>query len=327
MTQSIIGIDVSKLTLDVALLQEGRAKHLRIKNDLTGFQQLGNWLQENGCQEIHACMEATGQYGYAAADFLYLGGFQVSVVNPARIKAYASSRLKRNKTDKTDALLIAEFCQREKPALWSPPRTVFRALKALVHQLDALKACKRQQRNRLEFSGSEPLVDAILHEHIEFLDAKIEILSHAIRELILRDAQLKRNYDLLLSIPGIGEVTAVRLLAEIRDFHEFKNARQLTAYAGLNPRQYQSGTSVHRKSMLSKTGNAILRRDLYMPAIVAMTHNPVIHEFCQRLSGRGLPKMAIVGAAMRKLLVLVYGVIKSDSLFDPHFVQKEVICA
>jgi len=318
-THSIMGIDVSKLTLDVALLYDERTKYLKVDNNLKGFKTLEQWLKRNGCQKVHACMEATGQYGYAAADYLFMCGYQVSVVNPARIKAYGASRLKRNKTDKTDALLIAEFCQREKPGLWSPPEPAFKVLKALVHALDALMAIKQQECNRQEFSADIPLVDAILYEHVEFLDEKIRLLRKAIHELIRQDAQLSHQYDLLVSIPGIGESCASHLLAEIRNFHEFTNACQLTAYAGLNPRQFQSGTSIHRKSRLSKTGNAALRHALFMPAIVAKKHNPIIREFSQRLSDRGLCKMAVVGAAMRKLLVLAYGVIKTDMPFDPNY--------
>ncbi len=314
-----MGIDVSKLTLDVALLYDERTKYLKVDNNLKGFKTLEQWLKRNGCQKVHACMEATGQYGYAAADYLFMCGYQVSVVNPARIKAYGASRLKRNKTDKTDALLIAEFCQREKPGLWSPPEPAFKVLKALVHALDALMAIKQQECNRQEFSADIPLVDAILYEHVEFLDEKIRLLRKAIHELIRQDAQLSHQYDLLVSIPGIGESCASHLLAEIRNFHEFTNACQLTAYAGLNPRQFQSGTSIHRKSRLSKTGNAALRHALFMPAIVAKKHNPIIREFSQRLSDRGLCKMAVVGAAMRKLLVLAYGVIKTDMPFDPNY--------
>jgi len=318
-TYSIIGIDVSKHTLDIALLQDEGTQYLRIDNKLEGFKLLEKWLRQHGCKEVHACMEATGQYGYAAADYLYLCGYRVSVVNPARIKAYAASRLKRNKTDKADALLIAEFCQREKPGLWSPAEPAFKALKALVHQLDGLMTIRQQERNRQEFSADVPLVDAILYEHVEFLDEKIDQLRQAIRELIRQDAQLSHQYALLVSIPGIGESCASHLLAEIRDFHEFTNARQLTAYAGLNPRQFQSGISIRRKSRLSKTGNAALRYALYMPAIVAKKHNPIIREFSQRLADRGLCKMAVVGAAMHKLLVLAYGVIKTDMPFDPNF--------
>ena len=327
MTQAIIGIDVSKHTLDIALLQEQRSRHLKVQNDQSGFQTLQTWLSKHGCQQIHACMEATGQYGFAAAEYLYSRGSQVSVINPARIKAYGASRLKHNKTDKADAMLIAEFCQKENPAPWCPPTPVFSALKALVHQLNVLMAIKQQESNRQEFKSSAPLVDAILHEHIDFLDIKIQELKKAIYQLIHQDPQLNHEHALLVSIPGIGDITAARLLAEICDFRDFDNARQLTAYAGLNPRQFQSGISVHRKSRLSKTGNSTLRYTLYFPAVVAMTHNPVIRDLRQRLLDRGLCKMAVVGAAMRKLLVLAYGVIKSDMPFDPCFSQDSVICS
>ena len=327
MTQSIVGIDVSKHTLDIVLLYEQRSKHLKVANTPSGFQTLQTWLSKHDCQSVHACMEATGQYGFAAAEFLYSRGYQVSVINPARIKAYGVSRLKRNKTDKADAKLIAEFCLKEKPAPWCPPRPVFSALKALVHQLNALMAMKQQERNRQEFKSSAPLVDAILREHIDFLDTKIKELRKAIYQLIRQDPQLKHQMALLVSIPGIGDITAIRLLAEIRDFRDFDNARQLTAYAGLNPSQFQSGTSVHRKSKLSKTGSSTLRYTLYFPAIVAMTHNPVVHDLRQRLLDRGLCKMAVVGAAMHKLLLLAYGVIKSDMPFDPNFAQNSASCS
>jgi len=319
-----IGIDVSKNSLDVVLLCEGKNHYQVVENNLSGFQYLSTWLERKGFQQVHLCMEATGQYGDAAATYFHHRGYPISVINPARIKAYAASHLTRNKTDKADARLIAEYCQKEKPPLWSPPRAVFRTLKALVHYLDDLMATKQQERNRLEFSSTDKLVESILLEHIAFLDDKIKEVHRVILQHIQSDLQLKHCCELLVSIPGVGEWTAARLLAEIQDFRDFKNARQLAAYAGLNPRKYQSGSSVHRKSRLSKVGNAHLRYALYMPAIVAMKHNPIIRDLCQRLSERGLAKMAIVGASMRKLLVLAYGVIKSDLAFDPQFAQKKI---
>jgi len=138
-----MGINVSKYNLDVVLLHEGQRYYRVVGNNEMGFQQLCTWITANGCQQAHICMKATGQCGYAAAEFFYRSGHDVSVVNPARIKAYSASRLKRNKTYKVDAVLIAEFCQREKPTFWSPPRAVFSALKALVHHLNDLKTIKR----------------------------------------------------------------------------------------------------------------------------------------------------------------------------------------
>ncbi|MBM3138484.1 MAG: IS110 family transposase [Chloroflexi bacterium] len=164
-------------------------------------------------------------------------------------------------------------------------------------------------------------------EHITFLDEKIKSIRKAIHCLIQQDPQFKHDCELLRSIPGVGELTAARLLAEVRDFRNFKTSRQLTAYDGLNPRQYQSGSSIHRKSRISKTGNTNLRYALYMPALVAYCHNPVVRAFCLKLLENGKPKMAVICAAMRKLLVLAFGVIKSNSLFDPNYTKLEVSLA
>ena len=124
---------------------------------------------------------------------------------------------------------------------------------------------------------------------------------------------------MLISIPGVAELTAARLLAEIQDVRRFESARQLAAYAGVTPRQFTSGTSVHGKSRMSKMGNVHLRKHLYMPAMVAKRCNPIIQEFCERLKERNkLPKV-VIGAAMRKLLHIAYGILKSEQPFDPDF--------
>ena len=323
MTKSIAGIDVSKLTLDVVLLQGERMQHRVIQNDPKGFKELTGWMSNTHPAQMHACMEATGRYGLAAAEYLYAQGYLVSVVNPARIKAYATSKLRRSKTDKADAKLIAEFCEREKPALWSPLPAHFQALKDLIHHLEDLQCAKQQEHNRMEFQAAHPLVNENLHAHISLLEEQIRRVRKAIHIHILAYPDLRHLVHLLVSIPGIGEITAVWILVEIRDFREFSNARQLAAYAGLNPRINISGTSVHKKTRLSKTGNAKLRKALFMSAVVAKTHNPIIQTFCTRLSKCGLCKMEIIGAAMRKLLHLSYGVLKNDLPFDPNYLEKK----
>ena len=327
MDEFVMGIDVSKHTLDAVLVISNCKAHKVVNNQPDGFKQLQTWIDHHGYQHGRVCLEATGQYGYAAAEYLYECGYMVSIINPARIKAYAASRLQRNKTDKVDAKLIAEFCQRENPPLWSPPRSAYRVLKALVHYLDDLMGQKQQEKNRTEFGMQVDMVASVLSEHIAFLDEKIKSIRKAIHNHIRQDPYLNHDCLLLASIPGVGELTAARLLAEIRDFREFNTSRQLTAYAGLNPRQYQSGSSIHRKSRISKTGNANLRYALYMPALVACRHNEVVKAFCQRMLNNGKPKMVVVCAAMRKLLVLAYGVIKSDSVFDPNYYKSEVVFA
>jgi transposase len=324
MTKPIIGIDVSKLTLDVVLIQDSVAKYALFKNDSEGHRQIMDWSKKQVEEKAQVCMEATGQYGLAAAKYLHSHGFEVSVVNPARIKAYAVSKLKRNKTDKADAKLIAEFCQKEKPDLWTPSPAHFLALKALIYRLDDLKNMKQQEKNRTEFEAAHPVVNDDLQEHLYFLNMQIKKVQRTIHTHIQAFPDLKHLVDLLISIPGIGEITAAWIISEIHNLHEFSNTRQITAFVGLNPKKFVSGSSIHKKPRLSKTGNANLRKALFMPAIVAMNHNPIIMAFSKRLLSRGLPKMAVVGASMRKLLCLAYGVVKNQKPFDPDFLNKLV---
>jgi transposase len=319
MNQAILGIDISKETFDVELMRGTSRQHKVFSNHPVGFGRLRNWLvsQKAGC--VQACMEATGQYGEALAEFLYAEGHQVSVVNPVRIKRYGQSKLHRSKTDKADAALIAEFCAKENPNLWQPLPPEIKQLRQLVRRLDDLQTTYQQEHNRL-FSGvSDPWVLKDIQEHILYLQQAIKSAKAAIQQLIGAYPELKHNQNLLQTIPGIGLLTAARLLAEIGDITSFENAPQLAAFAGLNPKGMRSGTSVYKKTRISKEGRAFLRFILYMPAIVAIKCNPIIHAFCQRLALNGLSKMAIVAAAMRKLLHLVFGILKTQKPFDPLY--------
>ncbi len=319
MEQRVLGIDVAKETLDIVLSDGLHLQHSQFQNSAKGHELLAMWLQKQRASDIHVCLEATGQYGDGVAEYLYLRGFPVSVVNPARIKHYANSKLRRNKTDKADAQLIAEYCLSQKPTGWSPPPTSFKDLQALVRHLDDLQVTRVQEANRLASGIRTSTVIDSLRALLTFLDDQIKQTKKAIQEHIERHQELKRMHALLVTIPGIGKLTAAKLLGEIRNILDFQSARQLAAYAGLTPRNFLSGTSVHKKSRLSKTGNANLRQILYLPAIVAKKHNPIVHAFCDRLFQSGLKPMEVIGAAMRKLLHLVYGILKSGRSFDPNY--------
>ena len=317
--QSVLGIDVSKDKLDVVLLSDQGQRHKIISNDSSGFEQLQHWLIKQQVRQVHACLEATGQYGDGIAEYLYEKEHLVSVTNPARIKHYGESKLHRNKTDKADAALIAEFCLKEKPPYWKPLSPELKHLRALVRRLSDLQTNYQQESNRLKSGEKDPRVLADLTDHIDYLNTRIKAIEKEIQGFIDQTPDLKSQKDLLISIPGIGNITAVKLLAEIGDISAFKDAPQLAAYAGLNPKGFRSGSSVHKKTRISKQGRAVLRCCLYMPAIVAMSHNPVIKSLCVRLSERRLSKMAIVAASMRKLLHIAYGVLKTQRPFDPDY--------
>jgi transposase len=322
MTFSIVGIDISKSEFDLCLLREnGKLKHKVFANTTHGFLQLSAWLQKQKVERVHACMEATGTYGEALATYLFDAGHIVSVLNPAIIKAYAQSHLSRTKTDKVDATLIAHFCAQRKPPAWQPLPAEVLELQALVRRLESLLEMHQMEVNRLAAGLTASLVRDSLIEHIAFLDEEIKRTTALIRQHIDHHPTLREQRELLISIPGIGETTAAKLLAEMLDVKLYKSARQLAAFAGLVPRLHESGSSIRRKARLSKTGAPRLRKALYFLAIAAIKYNPSIKALSLRLKERGLCPMQIIGAAMRKLIHLAYGVLKSGKPFDPDLMK------
>lgn len=314
---AILGIDIAKATFDVTLLVGAKQRESRFTNDADGFEQLQRWLESQGATSVHACLEATGRYGDQIAAYLYQAGHGVSVVNPAQIKAYGQSKLQRGKNDRLDARLIADFCRSQSPALWQPPAPEQRELRELVRRLDDLQQIELQEFNRLQAGQTSPLVLVDLQQAVADLRQRIKAFSKAITAHIKAHPQLDHAYRLLRSIPGIGHLTAARLLAEIVDIRAFKSAKQLAAFVGLTPNEYTSGTSIHRRARISKKGNASLRAHLYWPAIIAMRKNPAVAQMAQRHRLAGKPGLVMIVAAMRKLVCLAYGVLKSNRPFDP----------
>lgn len=319
----VIGIDVSKLMFDAAiLLKNQKIKTKKFDNKHSGFEALIEWAKKQGLQDFHACMEATGNYGEALATFLYNSGLTVSVVNPAQIKGFAQSSMSRNKTDRADAILIARFCLAISPKAWQPDPAHIRELQDLVRRLETLQDLHQQETNRLHTASDKitPFIQTI----IDKLSEQIEEIKKKIKDHISQHPDLCDKKKLLETIPGIGEATIARILAFIGVPSLFKSAKQLAAFIGLNPRQLQSGTSVNGRSRLSKVGDAKLRKAFYMPAIVAKNHNPALKAFAENLRGSGKNTMVIIGAIMRKLVHIIYGVLKSGKPFDAKLACSHV---
>lgn len=318
---SVLGIDVSKAFFDVALYRvraRGSTQEAQVQqfeNTPTGFQALGRWLKDCHVKHVHACLEATGRYGDELALWLHTHGHDVSVVNPAVIHSFAQMHMQRNKTDRLDAKLIGMYCLSHRPGPWTPPTQETLDLQALLKHLTNLQDMRQQEHNRLESIIPSQLVAATVQAHIDFLQAQIDHVKRLIRNHVNAVPHLQAQFTLLRSIPAFGELTAWRLLA--LDVLRFHDADALVAFAGLNPTIRRSGTSVRGRTQLSKRGHATIRRDLYMPAVVALKHNPVIRAFAATLTAKGKHIMVVIGAAMRKLLRLAYGVLKSGRPFDP----------
>ncbi len=320
MNKKTLGIDISKKKVDVALLREGKVKHKSFSNDASGHESLLAWLREQGALDAHVCLEATGIYGEPAAEFLYDAGMHVSLVNPARIKGFAQSELVRTKTDKADAGLIARFCAAMNPEPWVPQPRQVRALRDFVRRLDSLIDMRQQERNRLE--AATGLIADQLRAHIAYLEKAIKETKRLINEHIDNHPDLRDNKRLLETIPGIGEATIHVILSEFADITRFKSAKALAAYLGVAPRIRESGSSIRGRAMMSKMGRRALRKAFFMPALVALRYNPVLMEMKQRLLANGKPKMAVVGAAMRKLVHIVYGVLKHRTPFNPDLAAR-----
>ena len=318
-----LGIDIAKLKFDVCLIKlNGKAKHKVFANTRHGFEQLVAWLASHQVADSRTCLEATGTYGEALALFLYDAGFTVSVVNPAAVRAFANAGLSRTKTDKVDAELIARFCLAQQPKAWQPPAAELRELQALVRRLESLIEMRLMEENRLSSGGLTESVRHSLAEHIRYLLEEIKQTETLIRRHINNHPDLKEQSELLDSIPGIGETTAALLLAEIVNIKQYTSARQVAAYAGLVPRERRSGSSVRGRTCLSKIGNARLRKALYFPAITALRCSDFFKTWAEPLRERGKAKMAVIGAAMRKLIHLAYGVLKTGKPFDPNWLKR-----
>jgi len=324
----ILGIDVSKDKLDVALLcADGNRDIAQFENNRQGFNSLRHFLKKRVKGRLHGCLEATGHYSDAIALFLHEVGYTVSVVNPAQIKSYGDSQLRRTKTDAQDALLIADFCRTQQPPAWQPPAPEGVQLQAMVRHLEALMQMRQQESNRLHAALDSPVVTDAIRTHLAFLDSQIDDLQTRIRQHVTDYPHLRQQRDLLTSIPGIGELTAVRLLAELPHWQSFTEPNQVAAFAGLAPQHRLSGSSVRGRARLSKRGSARLRTVLFMPALVAKQHNPVLAAFAQRLLAAGKPKLVVVAAVMRKLLLLAFAILKSGQPFDPNYSARKAAIA
>lgn len=317
---AVLGIDLGKAKFQVTLLfPDGRRRRKACANSPAGCAELLGWMAHHGATHVHACLEATGTYGDLLATTLVDAGHAVSLLNPAIIFHYAKSRLARAKTDPVDADLIADYGAKEHPPTWTPVPREVRELQALVRRLDALLGMQTDERNRAQAGALTAAVQQSIEAVLAHLATQIDTVRHQIRDHIDQHPGLRAQRDLLTSIPGIGDATAALLLAELFN-KAFTSARQAAAFAGVVPRPHDSGLHQGRRVMC-KLGPSRLRKGLYFPAIAALRFNPSLQPLAQRLRSAGKPPMLIIGAAMRKLIHVAFGVLKSGRAYDARLAK------
>jgi transposase len=309
---------VSKKTLDTNCARGQRKQAKIFENSPDGWKLMLAWLKAMGSKQAHVCMEATGHHSLGVALALHDAGHVVSVVNPAQIRDFARTKLGRNKTDKVDAALIREYAGLFGPAPWTPPPPAMRRLCELQTVRAGIISNRAEWKNRLGSGLGDSTATQLATATIEHFTRQLEALDQAIGETIDEDVTLRGRRDLLLSVIGVGETLAASLLVEMPEPGVLRRSGEMVAYAGLNPSHHRSGTSIDRPTRISKIGNAKLRSALYMPALSAMRFNPAVAALAARLkeAGRLKPKQIVV-AAMRKLLVICFGVLKTGKPFDP----------
>jgi transposase len=313
---AVLGIDVSKADFHAFLIAGEQCSRKSFPNSPAGFRAVRKWLANRKLSEVHACMEATGACWLQLARSLHAAGFRVSVVNPSRTALFARSQLRRTKTDAVDAKIIAEFCRTQQPALWSPPAPEILTLRGFLTYRDQLVAQHTALKQLISQVQADATLQRLHRAHLDVLEDTIASLQEQIGAHVDAHPDLQVAVGRVRSICGFGTLTAAAIVAKL-PVERLRSGKAAAAYAGLSPREWQSGSSIRGKTRICKTGNAELRRDLFMPALVAMRFNPDLRVFADRLKARGKPGKVVVVAVMRKLLVLAFTLLKTGTSFRP----------
>ncbi len=315
-------MDVSARELVVAVRRgEGETELARFGNDAEGHRRLIRHVTKGGrCARV--ALESTGVYGLDLAMALHRAArVEVMVANPRAVKDFGDALLKRTKTDPEDAVVILEYLERMPFEAWCPPSENALVLRTLARRITAMTQVRTAEKNRLhaaEFlAAASPVIRRDIEVNLRHLTRRMEGLARYAVTVVRNDPELSRKYDLLTSVKGIAQTSAVQILGELAVLPPEMTARQWVAQAGLDPRQHTSGTSVNKPARISKVGNQRMRAGLYMPAIVAIQHEPCVRAYSQRLESRGKKPLQAITAVMRRLLHSIHAMFRMNVPFDP----------
>lgn len=315
------GCDVSKASIDACLLtDDGRRRRRRFANTREGHDCLIEWLTTS-CASVRLVVEATGNYSLDLALAIHAcDAVELMVANPSATRQFAGAQMRRSKTDRVDADVLADFAARMEFVTWEPPEDAVLELRGIARRMQALTVERTRERARLHQAHVTRTTPAVVANDIEVnirhLERRIEEMLRQALRIVQTDARMRTVLTRLTSVRGIAEKSAVMILPEILILPDDMSVRQWVAHAGLDPRKFTSGDSVEKRERISKMGNVRLRRALYMPALVAIRWEPNVGAFYERLIARGKKPIVAVVAVMRKLLHSIYGMLKHDANFD-----------
>jgi len=318
---NFIGIDVdSKYLVCRIQRHDGRSANRQFDNNPGGYRQFIHWATRDR-QPARVCMEATGVYslGFALA-LHHCSQIEVMVVNPKAIRRFATAGVTRGKTDLMDAAVILEYLQRMAFRPWQPPSTAVMEIQQISRRIVQLQREYTREKNRhraaLRLAGIGQVVANDTAVNMRHLQRRIDRLEQTAWQLVQAVEPLRGQLELLMSTTGIARKTAPRILAELATLPGDMTGPQCVAYAGLDPRPHQSGTSVHRPGRITKQGNSYLRNALYFPALVASRHDPHVKAYYDHLIARGKKPIQVIVAIMRKLLLAIWSMIRNSQPWD-----------
>jgi len=320
-TNVFVGCDISKSTIDVSLHHEKRiARQKQFSNTVAGHRHLIKWITESE-PLVRVVIEATGNYSLDLALTLdSCSAIELMVANPSATRQFARAQMRRSKTDRVDAEMLADFAKRMVFVPWTPPEDDILELRGMSRRIQALTTERTRELARLHQAGATVTTSAIVINDIEVnirhLERRLHVMLEQAIRLIEMHSQMNTAFHLLTSIRGIAKKSAVMILPEILILPRGMSVRQWVAHAGLDPRKYSSGDSVEKRERISKMGNVKLRRALYMPALVAIKWEPNIRAFYEHLIAHGKKPLVAIVAVMRKLLHAIYGMLKNETPFE-----------
>jgi transposase len=307
--QVVVGVDVSKAVLDVAVLPSGEL--LQFANDASGIEQFGKKLKSLAADLV--VMEATGGYETAVATALVAGRLRVAVVNPRQVRDFAKATGRLAKTDRIDAQLIAAFGQAVEPEIVRLPDEDARELEALLVRRRQLVAMRVQEINRLGLM--QGAMRKNIKAHIDWLEKQIDKLDVDLTVGLRKSSAWRAKDELLRSFKGVGPITSGTLLVALPELGQL-DRREIAALVGLAPFNCDSGVMRGRRSIYG--GRSQVRTLLYMAATTAIRSNPVIRAFYERLKSRGKPHKVAMVACMRKMLTILNAMVRQSTPWTPE---------
>ena len=331
-----LGIDTSKLTLDLCFSQKKESREVIIKgtrkvnNSKSGFSSIVSYIERFRVADVpfSVVLEYTGVYHEKLAQYLYDAGYSVSIVLPNKSHNYAKSLNIKTKTDKSDAKILAQLGLERELGIWEPCTPNMLSLRSLTREKQQIEDELTTVRNQMEAQKNAQLnlkdTAKRQNQRVALLEKQITAIEGEIKVLVKADEELKQQVSYVQSIRGIGFATAVTLIAETQGFKYVENKSQLVSYAGLDVVKRESGTSVRGRTCISKKGNSHIRKALHFPAMVAVKVEGDMKELYDRVLERNPKiKMKALVAVQRKLLVLAYTLYKNKTTYDPKYIQKQ----